>query len=255
MSSNTSKSPDAVCGEKRKKDTLNPQVMVDFCFKQKWEEAEEWLGEHSNQEIIEALEYIYKFENTDNGGATAIHIACFEGAPFSLLQSMITNAPHIVTIADKFGDLPLHCAFLQGHRCVSVDLIRAMTEDYQQTITTRGNLGQTPLVRAICYGGYQENAEAIGLLVGNGAVAIPDKNGWLPLHLAEDEGCSSEILDIIKAEFTKKNQKGQTPLLWAIDEGYLTDPAAVETLGANGASTIADKEGNYILHMCCMRIR
>jgi len=227
--------------------------MVDFCFKQKWEEAEEWLGEHSNQEIIEALEYTYKYKNADNGGTTALHIACSNGAPCSLLHSMITNAPHIVTIANKYGDFPLHSVF--NHRCVSVDLLRLMTEDYQQTIATKSFCGETPLSRAICNGLYHENAEAIGLLVGNGAVAIADYDGLLPLHLAEDAFCSSEILDIIKAEFTKKNQKGQTPLLWAIDEGYLTDPAAVETLGANGASTIADKEGNYILHMCCMRIR
>jgi len=227
--------------------------MGDACLDEKLEEVEDWMGEHSIQEISKALEYTSgcDYEHTNYADWKALSMALSNGASVNLVRTMITNAPQIVTITNKCDDLPLHCATDEG---ASEEVLRVLTDDDQQTLITKGCLGHTPLSRALYLGRYLKNAEAIELLVGNGAVAITDNDGLLPMHLAIMNGYSSEILQIISAECIKKNQKGQTPLLWAIDVGCLTDSSAVKILGANGASDITDKEGNHLLHICCMRI-
>lgn len=248
-SGNTSTSSGAVGDKKRISETRNP--MLDLCRNKNWRKAEEWLEEHSNHEIKEAL------ENTDAlGSLTALHFACYKGAPLSVVRSMIMSAPHIVTIAVEGGDLPLHYATEYE---ASIEVLRVLIEANQKTLTAKGSYGHTPLSRALQVGLYHKNVEAIRLLAGNGAVSIAN-DGLLPLHFAMMVGFSAKIIQSITAEFTNKNQKGQTPLLWAIeegcladpDEGYLIDSDAVEMLGSNGAAFIADKGGNFPLHTCCM---
>lgn len=245
-------------------ETIDPNVdvMWNLCILDEWEEAEKWLlrgkQQHSNQQqedemIKKALEYT----DDNDFGTTALHYACHNGAPVSLVRLMIESAPRTVNVANKCGNLPLHYAVKGG--VASVEVLRLLLHHTTTTttLTTKCLFGRTPLSRALYHGNYRHDAKVIGLLAGHGAVAVADQDGLLPSHHAREKGYSAGIQLQIVSEFTKKiNAKGQTPLLWAVDEGHLNEhPAVVETLGANGAAAIVDKKGNYPLHVCCMRIQ
>lgn len=158
-----------------------------LCYYKKWSEAEEWLGQQSHHDIKSALEFKADY------GLTALHLACIFEAPLSLVRWMVAAAPNATKLGNENGSLPLHYAAYVG---APVEILQVLFEANKQATTTKGWNGHTPLFRALHYGRYLNNAEAIRILTANGAAAIGDSNGKLPIVVANEKGTNGEVITI-----------------------------------------------------------
>ncbi|XP_061345225.1 potassium channel AKT1 [Gastrolobium bilobum] len=147
---------------------------------------------------------------SDNNGRTALHIAASKGSENCVLLLLDYGADP--NIRDSDGNVPLWEAILGGHESVSKLLVEnganlqygdvgqfACTAAEQNNLNLlkdimrcggditlpNSNLGTTALHVAVS----EDNAEIVKFLLDHGAnIDKPDKQGWTPRDLAEQQG-------------------------------------------------------------------
>jgi hypothetical protein len=121
-------------------------------------------------------------------------IICQEG-PLDIIKAVADLCPAAITIADKYGDLPIHRTALQ-HRGGSGDgaAIISLLKGYDEsTLTKQDGWGRTPLVCALESARGPMSTDAVVILATHGAMDVPTKKGLSPLDIVLS-GKASKVL-------------------------------------------------------------
>ena len=126
---------------------------------------------------------------TDNDGNTCLHAASWGSGDLSeVIRYLVINHRCSLLVKNKFGNLPLHSAALNGN----LDVVKCAIEDIKCSPNCKGEFGRIPLHHAI-EGGH---IEVVKYLVNKHHCnpLCPDENSITPLYMAAANG----QLDIFK---------------------------------------------------------
>ncbi|XP_046562347.1 serine/threonine-protein phosphatase 6 regulatory ankyrin repeat subunit C-like [Haliotis rubra] len=177
-------------------------------------------------------------------GQTSVMIAAYYGhtAVYDLLESKKCS----MKILDDRDDNILHVACLGG----KVDMVRHILSQRIFGIETRGQFGQTALMKAARMG----HSEVFDVLLENGSdFSVVDYDGDNILHVA----CLSDDVDLVTSLLMSKRtldlecrgQYGRTALMKAAEKGHRGVYDLLVSKGSN--VSVLDDDGNNVLHVAC----
>ncbi|XP_048250649.1 uncharacterized protein LOC124152553 [Haliotis rufescens] len=177
-------------------------------------------------------------------GRTPVMVAA-ENGHRQVFDLLVTRGAG-VSLVDELRNSILHVACLGGH----VDIVKYVLSQKVADINSRGQYGETPLMKAAEKG----HRQVFDLLVTRGAgVSLVDELRNSILHVA----CLGGHVDIVKyvlsqnvADINSRGRYGRTPLMVAAENGHRQ---VFDLLVREGADvTLVDDGRNNILHVACL---
>jgi len=162
--------------------------------------------------------------NNEEGGDHAINQISYESDLHKILKMLIRSNPRILTNQNQWGQTPLHSIFdrddLPGVETIKILLGLSRIEDRKEEIEKNQYDNDNE---------SQEDDDKQDNLIKSyaiSALAKPDSNSFLPLHLAASKGASEEILRIMVSLYsdaaTVTTANGDLPIhllqYWTEDE-------------------------------------
>jgi ankyrin repeat protein len=204
--------------------------------------------------LLHRIEKSSDINERDNDGLSLLDHASWSGYPD--IVRMIINKGSNVNPKDEFKSTPLHLAAVEDHVEVVKILIEAGAD-----VKARDEYGRTPLHEAAWFA----SKATVSLLIESGAdINAEDNYGNTPLRLARPRNLSNrdvapylEQLGAVydpafirrieqASDINAKNERGETLLHKAVEEGYYN---AVKKLINKGANVNArDNHGQTPLH-------
>ena len=232
---------------------------------------------------VELTEYLISqhcdVRETNSNGSTILHNACEKGK-LGLVKYLLENYPALLTMTDKYGMTPLHCAgwsgsvdlfeYLITSGCDILDttcrgrtilhyacqagkltMVKHLVENYPALLTIRDNAKATPLQCAGLSGSVELTEY---LLTCHSDVLDTDSIGRTILHSA----CANSKLTLVKHLvenysdlLTMRDNMGVTPLYYAVWSGSVELVEYLITSHYNVLDT--DSIGRTILHIACQK--
>jgi ankyrin repeat protein len=158
-----------------------------------------------------------------------LHMAAMRGASIDVVRCMVEALPQCLQIADREGNLSLHCAAMYSCAAV-VKLMADISPDACQHANARARLPLHLLFARI----WDQDSLALSLIMNvilhnPGALRLPEWQGRLPLHLACEQGHPrQDIVKLLVNSFSagllyKEENAGRTPLViceWMKSTGF-----------------------------------
>lgn len=207
--------------------------------------------QHHNIRAIEHLVFSGADVNRqDCDNFTPLHYAC----RIVQHQSQRVDAYRVVKVLLKheadanarsvFGETPLHLICRRRNHLPVVKLLL----DHDADVNSKDWAGETPLNVAVDY----SNLETVQLLLKCGAdVNMVCESGATVLHKASVHGSKKVIKTLLEsgAEVNAPDSKGQTPLMWALEDWSPETSNRVALLLKTADVNIVDRQGKNILQL------
>lgn len=87
-------------------------------------------------------------ESQGANGQCPLHVAVQNGAAATIIQTLLTLGPHVVSQTDAYGNLPLHLAIRSG---ANFTVVRTLLQSQPQAIYFADRRGRTPLLLAVMH--------------------------------------------------------------------------------------------------------
>lgn len=172
-------------------------------------------------------------EVRDAEGNTPIMEAVIAGVP-ATIERLVTKGADPLTRNSR-GDTALHIAVnTQRENVVKLFL------GWGASIHAKNSLGMTPFRVAL-----QTSPAIVATLLTKDRVAVPDDDGFAPLHIAIQSGASFDIVKVIVEQGGRVNAvdaEGRTPLRVAVDNSAWNISQFLIEKGANVFSSAADSK-------------
>jgi ankyrin repeat protein len=185
--------------------------------KQGWR-ALHWVA-YSGHEAVATflLEQGAQANSRDVRGNTPLMLACFEGHTGVVRMLLRHVGLQALEEANEAGMAALHWAAYGGHGEVVALLLGQGADTRSRDIVTR-----TPILCG-CSKGHLGVVRVLLKHMGGGALQEADAIGRTALHLAAAEGREEVAAFLLRkgAQANSRDNLGQTPLMWACEEGHL----------------------------------
>jgi hypothetical protein len=174
----------------------------------------------SEPELLTLLESVIQLNPTAVRGrdvvGTLLHYAAqFRSVPFVKRLVEADGGPECVRAIDICGRLPLHYACINGN----VEVAKYFHSLYPESTNVQDTYGFSALHQVLtlarCAEEDLEELTRFLILHDQGALSMPDRDGYLPLHRA----CESQKLSIVKLLYDAypeaihvRTNRGETPL-------------------------------------------
>ncbi|KAM0519400.1 hypothetical protein ACHAPE_003572 [Trichoderma viride] len=171
-----------------------------------------------------------------------IHWAAVEGK-----VKMVRLMKDDISLTDRFGWTPLHLATIYKHE----SLLRYITQDHAETMSTGDNKLRTPLHLAVEY----ELVDTVQMLIKAGAkVDTTAEDGSTPLHVVAKQK-QKQILKLLLDHGANKeamDMEGRTPFYLSVEDG---DIETINLLKDRDDAVVkaAAKDGTTPLHIALSR--
>ena len=211
------------------------------------------------KELIDAYPESLRIESRD-GGELPIHLACFYGNrddTADTIQYLLELDPELVNPEDSDGSLPIHYAAEYG-RTKLIELLLKFDPD---AASYEVNNGSHRLPLHLACGAYNPNLSTIQALYDAypDALFAGDEDGDTPFDHAEG---NQQVIEFLQTQLEYAEQSQNTSFTIVDDDGWLPLHRALKDNAPLGsikllkranpvALNIADREGEYPVHIAC----
>jgi hypothetical protein len=191
----------------------------------------------------------------EEGDRLPLHMAAMRGASIDVVRCMVEALPQCLQIADREGNLSLHCAAMYSCAAV-VKLMADISPDACQHANTRARL---PL-HLLCARIWDQDSLALSLIMNvilhnPGALRLPEWQGRLPLHLACEQGRPrQDIVRLLVTSFPagllcEEVKTGRTPFViceWMKSSGLRENELVLAYLRDKTNQEKSSRKSNFL---------
>jgi hypothetical protein len=142
-------------------------------------------------------------ETPDHDVNLPIHVACAASSPLNIVQVLIDDRQHTLEAKNKFGWLPLHVACANG---ASLAVIQKVFDGFPMAICQPAGESRWWLpLHVTCASGAELNVIKFLVKKHPKSIGLYDASQKLPIHLARENGASSEVMTFLEAETARSD--------------------------------------------------
>ncbi|MDR2398109.1 MAG: ankyrin repeat domain-containing protein, partial [Spirochaetaceae bacterium] len=171
-------------------------------------------------------------EVRDAEGNTPLMEAALAGGPSATVERLVNKGADPFTRNDR-GDTPCHIAVITEQE----DLVKLLLR-LGASIHAKNSGGMTPFRNALI-----GSPKMVSLLLTKDRIAVPDDDGFSPLHIAIQDRAPKSIMQLIidqGGRVSAVDAEGRTPLRLAVDQNAWEVAQLLIEKGSNIFSTAAD---------------
>jgi len=164
----------------------------------------------------------------------------------AIFYDLMANNPRNITVTDDSDDTLAHVAAENGFATILEDIL----QNQPKLLKKKNSATHTPLHSAI----LNNQIDSINVLIKEEALlAIPDKNGRLPIHYAAMYSSDSTLESFARAPYLDSQDLNlKTPLMLAAEQGHMNKVKLLIQKGAN--AKLQDQHGKDVLHYALMSL-
>ena len=220
-------------------------------------------AEYLNKNNIDIADGEYErwiLRRKDSNGHTALHLAVNQGGRTDIVRKLLRDTAD-VTIANNYGETPLHSACTRGNIKIVQILLSAMTlESRIEIIFSQDDEGNTPLHSAVLSNRKNVVKKLLQQLRCPDCIAMKNKRGYNALHVAAENGNADILKHLLKIALDSGNksfvnqlvvsccEKEETPLHLAIMKEHIR---CIEMLVKPRVETASLVEHDEMLPLHC----
>lgn len=202
--------------------------LIQLCIKNQWEKVFDELVANPKIALME-------LPQKNNISTTILHKAITSNGDVKhrakVMFSILNATPEAAAIRNGYGSYPLHVITQRNTKLlakIKEKLIRKLVSCYKQALVEPGGNGRRTPIHILFTDYISADTARYMLELGPQACKMPDKNGYLPAHIACSRFCSPRklkmLLDIFPQALFSKTTDGETCLSLAVSNATTTHP-------------------------------